>query len=292
MSLIRPTTVEEFLHPISGHVAPLFAFIGQEAYVGGTAVIVAPRIAVTANHVLRAITEHFGCSLSSQNIEMDLYVAQFSSGAFWYVSNASAWVGADIAVLSLRPRNDVARHQVAARLAMTVDPPPVGSMVTALGYPNTKFIIPQSDPDLVEMHFSITPTVSEGKVLQVHPSFRDSANLRFPCFSVDAEFDAGMSGGAVFNEHRELCGLVCSGGRGELRNYSHAASIWPMTIIPVKVPEDAPSYEGVLGGETYKLLELARLGYVALNGHERIEFFKHDNGSDGVRRHHALQTNE
>lgn len=254
--------IEEFLHLISTHVAPLFGFVGQHAFMGGTAVIVAPGLALTAKHVIQEIADHFGCNSSSPSIELDVYVAQLNTGACWYACRTSSWVGTDIAVLSLRVRNEAARTARINRLAMTVDPPPEDTTVTALGYPHTELTIPRNDPDFLKINFSITPTISEGRVIKIHPSLRDAVNLRFPCFAVGAEFTAGMSGGAVFNEQRELCGLVCSGGEGELKDYSNATSIWPMTLIPVKIPEEIPPYVGVTPGETYKLLDLARLGYL------------------------------
>ena len=286
MALIRPITYTEFVHPISRHIAPIYAFAGQHAVVGGTAVIVAPGLAVTASHVVDEIKTQFGYDKSSRNIKLDVYVSQLNTGASWHVCRYSSWIGTDITVLSLKARNDEARSASVERLAMTVDPPIVGTKVTALGYPGTGLTIPRNDLDVLELDFSITPTVSEGEVIEVHRSLRDSANLRFPCFAVNAEFTAGMSGGAVFNQSKELCGLVCSGGEGELKDYSYSTSVWPMAIIPVTLPDDIPPHAGITVGETYKLLDLARLGYVSFHGHERIEFFKHENGSDGVRRHH------
>ena len=286
MTLIRPTTYAEFLHPISRHVAPLCGFSGQRAFVGGTAVIIAPGLAITASHVLDEIRSRFGYDRLSKNIELDIYVNQLNTGACWYVCHASSWVGTDITVLSLKARNDLARSASVDQLPIVVDPPTLGTKVTALGYPGTGLTIPRNDGDVLQMNFSITPTVSEGEVVDIHRSLRDTVSLRFPCFAVNAEFTAGMSGGAVFNENRELCGLVCSGGEGELKHYSHATTAWPMAIIPVTLPDNIPSHDGVTPGGEYKLLDLARLGYVRLNGHERIEFFKHENGSDGVRRHH------
>ena len=286
MSLIRPTTIEEFLHPISTHIAPLYGFTGQRAFVGGTATIIAPGLAVTASHVMDAITAHFGYTRNSKNIELDIYVTQLNTGACWYACHQSSWVGTDITILSLQARNEVAQKAPVNRLPMTVDPPPPRATATALGYPSTELAIRRNDGDLLKMSFSITPTISEGTVIEIHRSLRDTVNLRFPCFSVAAQFTAGMSGGAVFNQSRELCGLVCSGGEGELADFSHATSIWPMSLIPVTIPEGIPPHAGVVPGNKYKLLDLARLGFVALSGHERIELFKHDNGSDGVRRHH------
>jgi hypothetical protein len=286
VSLIRPNTSAEFSHPISTYVATLSGFVDTRAFVGGTAVIIAPGFAITASHVIEEIWAQFGYDRSAKNIELDIYVNQLTTGACWYVCHASSWIGTDITVLSLKARNEQARSASIGRLPIAVDPPPPEANVTALGYPNTELTIPRNDHNVLEMNFSITPTVSEGTVIEIHRSFRDTANLRFPCFAVNAEFTAGMSGGAVFDQSRQLCGLVCSGGKGELKEYSPAVSAWPMAIIPVTVPEGIPPFAGIIPGETYKLLDLARLGYIQLNGHERIEFFRHENDSDGVRRHH------
>ena len=287
VALSRPLTRAEFVHPISSYVAPICAFAGQRAVVGGTAVIVAPRLAVTATHVLDELRTQFGYERSSKSLELDVYVNQLNTGVCWYVCHASSWVGTDITVLSLKARNEAASTAVVQQLLITVDPPAVGTRVTALGYPSTSLAIPRNDAGVLEMNFSITPTVSEGEVIEVHRSLRDSVNLRFPCFAVNAEFSAGMSGGAVFNDSKELCGLVCSGGDGELKHYSHSVSAWPMTLIPVTLPDDIPPYKGIVPSVSYKMLDLARLGYIHLKGYERIEFFKHENGTDGVRRHHA-----
>jgi hypothetical protein len=279
--------MEEFLHPISNHVVPIYAFSGQEAYAAGTAVIIAPGLSVTASHVLQGLLEHFANNKLQDNIELDIYLTQFNTGATWYVSRAGTWVGTDISVLSLVPRNEIAAEIEVSPLQITVDPPNIGDAVIAYGYPKTEFNVPRNDSEQTELNFTITPTLSEGSVTEIHSSMRDSVNLRFPCFAVNAEYSSGMSGGAVFNQDRELCGLVCSGGNGELINYSHATSIWPMSIIPVTMPSGIPSHESVVSGDTYKMLDLARHGYINMNGHDRIEFFKHDNGSDGVRRFHA-----
>lgn len=287
MGMIRANTVEEFSHPISTHVAPLFAFEGLHGHVAGTAVLIAPGLAMTARHVIDDLLGHFGRGVEKKSeIQLDMYIYQANVGAVWYVAHINAWVGTDIAILSLRPRNDIARSTAVNRLPMTVDPPSEGSEVTALGYPDTKIVLPRNDFSVTELKLSITPTVSSGKVLDVHLSLRDSVSLRFPCFSVDAAFLGGMSGGAVFNQQRELCGLVCAGGEGELGNYSNAVSIWPSMIIPVTLPPDAPVSSGIECGHPYKVHDLARLGHLDFRGHERIEFFKHDNGTDGVRRLH------
>lgn len=287
MSLIRPTTIEEFLHPISECVTPLIGFFDQRVIVGGTAVLIAPGLAITASHVFDEILAQFGYQPNSKNAILDLYLNQLSTGACWYVCGSHTWVGTDITVLNIKPRNELAEKTLISRLPISVDPPDVGATVTALGYPDTKLSIQRNDHEVLSMRFEITPTLSIGIVTDVHADYRDRVNIRFPCFAVNAEFSAGMSGGAVFNSERELCGLVCVGGEGELKDHSYAVSIWPISIIPVSLFETASSCPDIVVGKSYKLLELASLGFIDLRGYERIEFFTHENGSDGVRRYHA-----
>jgi len=287
MSGHRPITAAEFSHPISAHIAPIFSFEDEHGYVAGTAVLIAPGLALTARHVIESLFAHFNRDAwKGHNTQFDISIAQANLGAYWHVVNTYAWIGSDIAVLALRPGNDVALGTQINRLPMTVDPPVVGSEVTALGYPHTEIVLERHNITSVNIALSVTPTVSVGKVLEVHASLRDSTLLSFPCFSADATFFQGMSGGAVFNEQRELCGLVCAGGEGELSDRSHGVSIWPSMIIPLTLPPDVPVVPGIELGRSYKIHDLAKVGLLNFRGYERIEFFKHENGSDGVRRRH------
>ncbi len=283
--MARLMTVEEMQHRHSSQVVPIFAFSGSTSIVAGTAVLIAPGIALTAQHVMEEIRERF-CQPKTGNANLDIYVFQLATGAVWYVCNASHWIGTDIAVLSLRPRNEIASGTALRRIELTVDPPAIGETITAIGFPKSELNIPRNESDVLELNFTLLPTVSEGRVSEVHASLRDSANIRFPSFSVEAEFSGGMSGGPVFNERAQVCGLVCSGGEGDLSQYAVATSIWPACIVPALVPEDVPPHEGVRAGQSIQFIDLARVGYIHLVGHERIEFFTHDNGSAGVRRRH------
>lgn len=281
-SFKRNLTIEEFSHPISASVGPFFGFIGSNIVVAGTAVFIAPGLALTARHVLDEICGQLGVDLKGKEASLDMYVFQPGTGACWYVCSVAAWIGSDIAVLSLKARNDEAKAIRTESLALSADPPEVDDEVSGLGYPATKIAIAQNDKDLLRMKMEISPSISAGRVIDVHRTHRDSVMLPFPCFLVNAEFSGGMSGGAVFNADRMLCGLVCSGGEGELKDRSYATSLWVLALIPVLVPDDAPAIDGVVPGHTYKFLELARAGYVQLIGHERISFFIHENGTDGV----------
>src|SRR3989338_1511050 len=287
--MFRPLTKEELFHPIMSHVSPLITFKGDVGFVEGTVVLIAPHFAITGKHVIEGINKKFNISMSNEKeIVLGLYVFQIGTGYIWYISQIFYWVGTDIAFLRLHPRN--AKKSPLKRLAITVDPPMVDSEITALGYPKSEIHVKRNDIEETALKLVLTPTVSTGAVSEVHSSQRDPFMLRFPSFTADAVFAAGMSGGPVFNDKRELCGLICSGleeGREKEKNYySNAVSIWPRMIIPIKLKPDDCIPDGLEPNKSYKVLDLARCGYFDVKGHERIEFFKHENGSDGVRRRH------
>jgi V8-like Glu-specific endopeptidase len=289
-NVYRKTTKEEFRHPIMDQVMPVIAFEGREGLVAGTCVLIAPFLALTARHVVEAIHKHFGKDAwKGKNVNLDVYPIQFNTGRIWYVSQVFAWVGTDIAFLRLQPRSEQAKTPDSQFLKITVDPPAIGSEITALGYPKTEIAVERNDHEVTALKLNIYPAVSTGTVTKIHRSFRDKTMVNFPAFSVNASFPAGMSGGAVFNDKKELCGLVCSGlecGQDRNGDYSNAVSIWPSMLIKMKFNSGDYLPTGLEPDRQYSALELAQIGYIKVIGHERIEFFTHENGSAGVRRKH------
>ena len=270
------------------YVLPLIAFEGNNGKVLGTCVLLSSYFAITAKHVVEGIYKYFNFDFQKdQAINLDLYIPQFNSDCVWYVSQVFAWSGTDIAFLKLHPRNKLAEEFTAQLIRVTVDTPAVGTEITALGYPNSEIIINRNDSEVTDLKLAVNPTVSTGHVLDIYHPKRDSSKSgNFPCFSVETKFARGMSGGAVFNDRKELCGVICRGGDGGLENYSIVADIWPSMIIKMKFNSADYLPKGLEAHKEYSILELARSGYLNISGNEKIEFFKHENGSDGVRRKH------
>lgn len=77
-----------------------------------------------------------------------------------------------------------------------------------------------------------------------------------------------MSGGPVFNEKGQLCGLMCrSWNFGDSRtNISYVASLWPMMAAKI----DAKRADNPTGKGGYFVLELAKTGIIKARGFEKI----------------------
>ena len=65
----------------------------------------------------------------------------------------------------------------------------------------------RSSPEIPSSGSTGRPT-RFGRVAEVFCEGRDTVLRNYPCFSIDARFDGGMSGGPVFSETGELSGLV------------------------------------------------------------------------------------
>jgi len=293
MNTYRLLTKDEISHPLTGHISPIMSVKDGIGLIEGTAVLIAPGFAMTASHVIKSIFDKYNLTMvnDSESI-IDIYVINFLNGAIWYISHVFSWVGTDIALLKLTPRNDKAKQSIIKPLSMTVDPPIKESEIIIIGYPNSNIVVGRYDAEATELRIEINPTVSTGRVTEIYGSQRDSIMVRFPSFACDAKSEGGISGGAVFNSNKELCGLLSTSintcGDDKDCSYSVAASIWPALIIPFKLEGEDSVPSGLCASKNYRLLDLAKIGFINIKGYERIEIFKHDNGSDGIRRYYPL----
>jgi hypothetical protein len=149
---------------------------------------------------------------------------------------------------------------------LNVLPPVVGSRIVGFGYHSSKISLGVETPEQITVEWFDSPATTVGEVIEIHHKQRDSSMLPFPCFQTNARFEHGMSGGPVFNESGELCGLICSGFPPDDNTYtSYAVSIWPALGTELDLP-----YEGFLRGAKYSCLELARRNIITANGWERV----------------------
>lgn len=237
-------------------------------WASGTAVVVAPYLAITAKHVVEDHwTKNQGPWPESGDLVGDLSFLAFQvppdgDACLWAVQRIWNSAVTDIAFLKLVPASARAATFQWRHLAINALPPAVGSRVTAFGYHSSEIVA--GKPVLWRHNASN----SSGNVIDVHVEKRDSVLRTYPCFCTDARFDGGMSGGPVFNDAGELCGLVCSGIApfdAQEGHTSYVTTLWPSlgTIIDL-------NRLGHPAGKRYPVLELARGGQMIVRNWERV----------------------
>ena len=76
-----------------------------------------------------------------------------------------------------------------------------------------------------------------------------------------------MSGGPIFNQAGELCGLICSGSSGdEDVPVANGVVLWPMVGIRID-----HRISGVISEPPYTILELARAGLMDVRDWQYVE---------------------
>ena len=165
---------------------------------------------------------------------------------------------------------------------MDILPPPKGEKITAFGYASTLVV----DEIGQKVKFELNPSISTGIVTEVFPEKRDTCQLPFPSYEIQGHFIGGMSGGPVFNESGELCGLVCSGLSDASVEYSDESPVaWGVVLWPIVGIRINHSIPGVISPPPYTLIELARAGLIDICGWQYVEAnVEPYEASDGIKR--------
>jgi hypothetical protein len=220
---------------------------------GGTAVFVAPLIALTAAHVAQ---DHYRVDPHYDIKHFDRWKARSNyfyppnsvgllqipdpddqgvveRAASWLVNRVWQSAFTDLAVMCAVPDEG---PTTAKQMALAVSyfewsllPPPVGSQVVMLGFPNSDV---SSIAD--RTNFRAQYVLQSGEVVEVFERMRDAGMYSFPCFSIDQAVEGGFSGGAVFWEGR-LCGIVS----GDSFGHTYAATLWPLCLMECHYPDIA-----------------------------------------------------
>jgi Trypsin-like peptidase domain len=251
---------------IREYALALAAVKGDEWHPSGTAVVIAPRFAITAKHLF----DEDWYKLETFSIVASQVLQDGTLGAFWTIDRVLPSPLTDISLLHLSPvrgsQSAVEYSWERAPISCLV-PPKVGETIIGFGYPRSEVEVTRAS-DIISVKWSDRPCITRGTVREVHDEIRDSGTLSYPCFRTNARFDNGMSGGPVFNEKGELCGIICSGIApfDDTEEWaSYVSSLWPIMGILVDVP-----IEGYPADYAYPLRKLARHGYIPTVGLDRV----------------------
>jgi hypothetical protein len=247
----QPTGIES---PIGKYALQLVTDLRDITHVMGTAILIAPGVALTAGHIFDACEQAYGPV--SEPAPFAMYALQYGSPAEMHVMDVQRVFRArftDLALLQLRGETAWLPSEY-PRLDLRL--PKAGQKIFAFGYPGRATTVATAIEVVANGH------TTTGEVLEVYRQKRDSVRAPFPCFSTNARFDDSMSGGPVFNEEGSLMGVVCSNlppETPEEEHYSIVTLLWPLVAMEIDIPWPEGS------AERYKMFE-----YLSACGHRVI----------------------
>ena len=170
---------------------------GKEEIIG-SAVMIAPGLAVTAEHLFRDLFEE----IQAGRIEIRALGCANSSIMIWRVEGLRG-SSSDITFLLLSLRCDIPPNWCIDCVELHVRPPKIDDTVYIAG---ARF------PEWVETEghqsFAGQFLCSKGKVTKVWMDKRDKVLMPFPSFEIQCGAFGGMSGGCVLSEDGYLIGVI------------------------------------------------------------------------------------
>jgi hypothetical protein len=206
----------------------------------GTAVFIAPNLAITAKHVLHGYwdelqSEHLRGRYPRRTVQTEIYLDLFHGfdleaqrSSWWTVRDVTPCPDTDVAFLHVFPSaNDPAAMSSGWPFGfpkLRLLPLHQEACLDMLGYPGSK-------AEIVEGHstprFRYDARFMHAHVTGVFPLRRDRGFINFPSFSFDIRTKGGMSGAPVWHAG-ELSGIVSSSS--DFDNTSYGATLWPLVF--------------------------------------------------------------
>lgn len=222
----------------------LSAHMEGQLFSCGTAFLIGKRLAMTATHVLDQPfnRRHFDQDAPGAD-EFGVLACQIierrETPLLWQVKQMGRYPSLskrddrpfDIGLLALEPFGSVEQkieHHRDRFLELNVATPKIGMKVVGYGFTNPRWDQDPTDIDTSNLRCQFRRI--EGTVVNVHFPKRDEVGMPFPCFQVDADFEPGMSGGPIFNDRQQVCGVI---SRGSGFGASWGSILWPALAIQV-----------------------------------------------------------
>lgn len=191
----------------------------------GSAVMVAPGIAVGARHVVEG---HLAEILAERCHVWVTAVGKSGRLDIWNVRHINMRPETDIAIFSLVRRSAMPPDDMLTIAVISTRTPVVGEAIMVAGFRDTA---PDTlhAPDANRFGFSGEVRGSVGLVAEVYPVRRDLGMLNWPCFRITVGTFSGMSGGPAFDKNGHLVGVLCAGdGPGDgVDSPSYISMIYP-----------------------------------------------------------------
>ena len=231
----------------------------------GSGFFIAPNLALTARHVIAEMWREYNYNpklpFKDRELETNFkvsaykYLAGENEPAIWYAEMVWNSEFTDISFLSLKPVNKLAHdYRMTVQPELTMDMPQKEEQTTAYGFPK---ITEEQLQGAIEIgSHKLYPVKLEAHVIAVNEQRKDSGMVKWPCIEVNAKFAHGMSGGPVYNEQGQICGVVC--------HENTASALWLAFLTPVNFENEIISFP-----EQYFPFELFEKGYILQKGWDK-----------------------
>jgi hypothetical protein len=244
----------------------------------GSAVMVAPGIAITATHVIQDYK-----SLIMENGLRPICIGYTPvSMQIWWVRHVTTVgtldEGTDLTVLSLELASQIPPDRTFTQAIMTTRLPEIGEQIMAVGLRASNQHVPYDKHhafDIVEgiLTYGSDVFASVGPVRMYHPDGRRPMSS-VPMLEVECATPGGLSGGPVFDKYGRVFGVLCSSMNGE-PPVSYLSCLWPALAQPIS----PASFQGHLP-QHFCLLDLSPQ-ICGIEGRERLKI-THDPNSEVI----------
>lgn len=177
---------------------------GGSQSVDGSAVLIAPGIALGARHVVEPRMEALmQGSVSAVCIGISEHGLQI-----WRVRYVTLVLNTDLVILGLIYASDLPPGNIFFQARVTTRLPKIGEKLMIAGFRATSDSFEVVDSEGLECSGQVL--VCSGEVTNRFPQGRDRCVLPWPVLEIDCPTWGGMSGGPVFDSHGMLVGLLSS----------------------------------------------------------------------------------
>jgi len=197
---------------------------GDFQRIEGSAVMVAPGIALCATHVL---SDHMPSIMNSNTSLYCVGIAKHGLD-FWAVRTVTQVGITDVSILGLSLRSKLPPENRFYMAPITTRLPRLEEELNICGFraAHGQFARESGTEIGGELY------ISNGVVEERYPDGRDKVLLPGPALQVDCPALGGMSGGPVFDKSGHLVGLLSSSVEGE--GISFVSLLWPALVSKIK----------------------------------------------------------
>jgi hypothetical protein len=185
-------------------ICPILHKKGDRHNSPGTAVFVAPGLAVTARHNIIDEMESSKSDIYMEDVAISCAGVLNDNVIIWNARKIS-FGDCDIALISMEPRSEIGDGTTLFKFGVTTRCPQIGEQVHIVGFQSTM------DSNWADISVDTGLYISKGKIKNVYPQGRDRLLLPWPSIEIDCGSLGGMSGGACFDKRGLLFGLICRG---------------------------------------------------------------------------------